>query len=254
MGDEFLSETYENSLSNIAENESDSEDTDIQPIRKRANSLCLLSSSSNEEEVEVEESDKDWSDFDLERCNEQFEKASELKIFPNNPQSIADVTSIFVGEDLIEKIVYETNRYHNANSLKYKKYEHGCQWVDVTVSGMKKVFGLILLLGLSVKLASTLLLHKVRVCGTIRSNQGVPNVLRNIKLRHGETRYKRRREIMIQVWDSKKKRNIQMISTIHNADMIDSNKIDRNTQLFFKKPHCIIDYNQYMNGVHLRHI
>uniref|UniRef100_A0A1A9VP46 DDE_Tnp_1_7 domain-containing protein n=1 Tax=Glossina austeni TaxID=7395 RepID=A0A1A9VP46_GLOAU len=42
-----------------------------------------------------------------------------------------------------------------------------------------------------------------------------------------------------------------MISTIHNADMIDSNKIDRNTQLFIKKPHCIIDYNQDMNGVDL---
>ncbi|KAI4474615.1 hypothetical protein M0802_015530 [Mischocyttarus mexicanus] len=103
----------------------------------------------------------------------------------------------------------------------------------------------------SVKLASTLLLHKIRVCGTIRLNREVPNVLRNIKLRHGETRYKRRGEIMIQVWNSNKKRNIQMISTIHNADIIDSNKIDRNTQLFIKKQHCIIDCNQYMNGVDL---
>uniref|UniRef100_A0A1A9Z325 DDE_Tnp_1_7 domain-containing protein n=1 Tax=Glossina pallidipes TaxID=7398 RepID=A0A1A9Z325_GLOPL len=97
-----------------------------------------------------------------------------------------------------------------------------------------------------VKVASTLLLHKVRVCGTMRSNRGVPNVLRNIKLRHRGTHYKRRGEITIQMWNSKKKSNIQMIS-----DMIDSKKIDRNTQLFIKKPHCIIDYNQYMNGVDL---
>uniref|UniRef100_A0A1B0AFQ3 DDE_Tnp_1_7 domain-containing protein n=1 Tax=Glossina pallidipes TaxID=7398 RepID=A0A1B0AFQ3_GLOPL len=64
------------------------------------------------------------------------------------PQSVADVRSLFVGEDVIEKIVYETNRYHDVNNPKYKKHEHGCKCVDVTVSEMKKVFGLISLMGL----------------------------------------------------------------------------------------------------------
>uniref|UniRef100_A0A1B0A420 PiggyBac transposable element-derived protein domain-containing protein n=1 Tax=Glossina pallidipes TaxID=7398 RepID=A0A1B0A420_GLOPL len=112
MEEEFLPETYDDSLSNMAENESDNEDSDIQPLRKRANSLRLLSSSSSEEEVEVEESDKDWSDFDLERCNEQFEKASGLKIFPNNPQSIADLTHLFE-IDIIMICTFRNSSFRN---------------------------------------------------------------------------------------------------------------------------------------------
>lgn len=45
-----------------------------------------------------------------------------------------------------------------------------------------------------------------------------------------------------------KNRNIQTISTIHNAKLINTNKIDGDTQLRFKKPHCV-DYNKCMSGV-----
>lgn len=44
-----------------------------------------------------------------------------------------------------------------------------------------------------------------------------------------------------------------MISTIHNAKYTDINtdKIDHDTQLRIKKPHCVVDYNKYMSGVDL---
>ena len=54
------------------------------------------STSSEEGELEIKGNNTDWSYFDLERFNEQFEVGSGLKIFRNNPQSIDSTSRRFV--------------------------------------------------------------------------------------------------------------------------------------------------------------
>lgn len=99
----------------------------------------------NEEETEIGENNADWSELDPEKHNEQFEGVAGVKIFPDNPQIVTDVTSLFVGDNLFEKIVLEINRYHNANSHRYKNSAHRSKWIDVTVPEMQKVFVLIII-------------------------------------------------------------------------------------------------------------
>nr|XP_033320948.1 piggyBac transposable element-derived protein 4-like [Megalopta genalis] len=101
----------------------------------------------------------------------------------------------------------------------------------------------------SVEIAKQLLLKKIKVCGTIRANKGLPLCLRKSKLSVFETRFKRQGEVLIQLWKNDKKRDIRMISTIHNSDVINTGIINRKTGLHIQKPKCIIDYDQHMKGV-----
>ena len=134
-------------LSEIADDEYNSEDSDIGPVRRKVHVLdVLLSLLSNEEEIEIGENNGDWSELDPEKHNEQFKGVAGEKIFPDNPQIVTDVMSLFVGDNLFEKIVLEINRYHNANSHRYKNSAHRSKWIDVTVPEMKKVFALIIIM------------------------------------------------------------------------------------------------------------
>jgi hypothetical protein len=42
-----------------------------------------------------------------------------------------------------------------------------------------------------------------------------------------------------------------MISTIHNADIVETGKINKKTEQQVRKPECIMKYNQQMKGVDL---
>ncbi|XP_015437541.1 PREDICTED: piggyBac transposable element-derived protein 4-like [Dufourea novaeangliae] len=101
----------------------------------------------------------------------------------------------------------------------------------------------------SVALAKELLLKQIRVCGTIRLDRGLPDSLKNTKLKRSESLFKRQGEILLQFWQILKNRVVRMISTIHNAEFVDTGKICRKTDRPIQKPRCIIDYNQHMKGV-----
>ena len=76
-------------LSEIVDDEYNSEDSDIGPVWRKVRVLRMLSSLlSNEEETEIEENNADWSELDPEKRNEQFEGVTGVKIFSNNPQII----------------------------------------------------------------------------------------------------------------------------------------------------------------------
>ena len=93
-----------------------------------------------------------------------------------------------------------------------------------------------------------LLQKKIRTCGTIRINRGLPDVLKNCRLQTNETKFRRNTNgTMFQIW--KTKRYVRMISNIHSADVIDTGRVIRRTGLPEKKPTCIIEYNKYMKGV-----
>ncbi|XP_017792101.1 PREDICTED: piggyBac transposable element-derived protein 4-like [Habropoda laboriosa] len=99
----------------------------------------------------------------------------------------------------------------------------------------------------SVENTEKLLQNKIRICGTIRKNRGLPDCLKTISLKREEMAFRRKRDILVQVWQSKK--TVSLISTIHSSKMEESHNIDRNTREKIVKPNALIDYNKYMKGV-----
>ena len=69
-----------------------------------------------------------------------------------------------------------------------------------------------------------LLQKKIRVCGTIRENRGLPIELKDNmkKMKKGEIIFRRKSEILLLVF--KDKRAVKKISTIHSAEMMPTGK------------------------------
>ena len=100
----------------------------------------------------------------------------------------------------------------------------------------------------SVRLAQTLLERNVRVCGTMRANRGIPRDLEDGKhLKKGQSAFRRKGDVMVQVW--KDKRLVRMISTIHDATIVNTGRKDRKTNMDIKKPYAVVQYNKFMKGV-----
>jgi hypothetical protein len=99
----------------------------------------------------------------------------------------------------------------------------------------------------SVATAEVLLHNKIRVCGTIRENTGLPPSLKDAakNLKKGERMFCHRGDILL-VW--KDKRDVHMISSIHDASVIFTGEKDRKIGDEIKKPFCIVQYNNYMKG------
>ena len=91
-----------------------------------------------------------------------------------------------------------------------------------------------------------LLQKLIRVCGTIRVNCGLPkDVLEEAKkLKKGKVTCRRNQEILLISHQDRKL--VNMISTLHIAEVIETT--NRRTGVA-KKPKCIIDYNTHMHGV-----
>ena len=69
----------------------------------------------------------------------------------------------------------------------------------------------------SVAIAEHLLQSKTRVCGTIRSNRGLPKsfVEAGNNLKAGQSIFCRRNDVLLQTW--KDKREVRMVSTLRQA-------------------------------------
>jgi hypothetical protein len=100
----------------------------------------------------------------------------------------------------------------------------------------------------SVNLVGNLLKHKIRVCGTMRPNRGIPKDLEKEakELKGGQSSF-RKGDILVQDWRDKKL--VRMISTIHDSIHVNTGKADRKTSEEINKPNCIVQYNKYMKGV-----
>ena len=92
----------------------------------------------------------------------------------------------------------------------------------------------------SMRLAQTLLDRNMRVCGTIRANRGIPCDLEGEgkHLKKGQSAFRRKGDIMVQVW--KDKRLVRMISTIHEATVVNTGRKDRKTNMEIKKPSAVV--------------
>nr|QPD02194.1 PiggyBac6 [Dichotomius schiffleri] len=56
----------------------------------------------------------------------------------------------------------------------------------------------------SVENSEKLLGENIRICGTIRKNRGLPDCLKIVSLKRGETTFRRKKDVLLQVWQSKK--------------------------------------------------
>ena len=100
---------------------------------------------------------------------------------------------------------------------------------------------------------SPILFHDLRElgtggCGTLRANRkGVPDDIKSVKLKKGESVAMTNGILQILKW--KDKRDVHMCTSIHNAEFRNMEKNDRNTGQPIQKPVAILDYNKYMGAV-----
>ena len=88
------------------------------------------------------------------------------------------------------------------------------------------------------------------MCGTVRKNRKeVPKVFSQVKLRPGQAIYRRRGNLLVIKFTDK--RDVHMITTIHNAEYSVTNKPGRPNNQPILKPTCVVDYCKHMGGVDL---
>ncbi|GLV38146.1 hypothetical protein CBL_10113 [Carabus blaptoides fortunei] len=99
----------------------------------------------------------------------------------------------------------------------------------------------------SPQLADILIKQKTDMYGTLRLNRkDVPLELQKKKLKKGETIAFQRGKVMVLKWKDKK--NVCLLSTVHNPQMEARKKSDREGNAICK-PKVVIDYNDTMGGV-----
>ncbi|KAJ8939467.1 hypothetical protein NQ318_022521 [Aromia moschata] len=88
--------------------------------------------------------------------------------------------------------------------------------------------------------------HKTNSCGTVRSNRKkMPKFEK--KLKKGETEFRSSEHMLALKW--KDRREVFMLSTMHENKMVTLPKKDRITGENIKKPLCVVDYNRKMGAV-----
>lgn len=88
--------------------------------------------------------------------------------------------------------------------------------------------------------------HKTNSCGTVRQNRKhMPEFKK--KLKRGEIDWKSSANLLALKW--KDRRDVVMLTTFHENEVITLEKIDRVTQELQKKPLCVIDYNGQMGAI-----
>lgn len=95
-------------------------------------------------------------------------------------------------------------------------------------------------------LAAFLYNNRTYVCGTIKKTRKYMPKFEE-PLKKGEMTFRNCGTILVLKWSDK--RDIHMITTMHNYSMASTNKKDRQTGHTIMKPVCIIDYNHNMGGV-----
>ena len=100
----------------------------------------------------------------------------------------------------------------------------------------------------SVRLAQTLLDRNVRVCGTVRANRSIPRDLEGEGdlLKMGSQRSGGNVSNGVSV---EGQIIVRMISTIHEATIVNTGRKDRKTNMAIKKLYAVLHYNKFMKGV-----
>jgi len=92
-----------------------------------------------------------WCKTDKKPINECFLGTTSLNIVIHNPESVDEVVSSIIGEDLILLLTEQSNLYHTQNAEKWKVSPKTLKWSNITPEEMRKFLGLIILMDKSEK-------------------------------------------------------------------------------------------------------
>ena len=96
-------------------------------------------------------------------------------------------------------------------------------------------------------LFQSLITHKTDAFGTVRLHRkGMPSALKKAKLKKGETKFRRSGKLLAISWHDK--RQVSMLSTLHDGSIVQTLKTDRDGNAIWK-PNVVLEYNKYMGGV-----
>ncbi|KAI4483477.1 hypothetical protein M0802_013354 [Mischocyttarus mexicanus] len=139
--------------SSYSERDSDGDNSDVDSsdssinTRKPRKLLPLQYSNSEDNDDTAEVNIATWSTNNKSIILEPFEGSPGIKILPKSEASVRDIVNLFIGDDLLEYLVTESNRYHYQVINKYKNISKTNKLVDITFSEMKRFLGLIVLMG-----------------------------------------------------------------------------------------------------------
>ncbi|KAI4476105.1 hypothetical protein M0802_014932 [Mischocyttarus mexicanus] len=104
--------------SSYSERDSDGDNSDDNSsdssinTRKPRKLLPLQYSDSEDNDDTAEVNIATWSTNDKSIILEPFEGSPCIKILPKSEASVRDIVNLFIGDDLLEYLVTESNRYH----------------------------------------------------------------------------------------------------------------------------------------------
>ncbi|XP_017762860.1 PREDICTED: piggyBac transposable element-derived protein 4-like [Eufriesea mexicana] len=146
--EEFCLDTLSD-YSSYSESDSDGDSSDSSINTRKPRKLLPLqysdSESDNDDTAEV--NIDTWSTYDKSIILEPFEGSPGIKILLKSEESVMDIVNLFIGDDLLEYLVKESNRYRYQVIDKYKNISRTKKWVDITLPEMKNFLGLIVVMG-----------------------------------------------------------------------------------------------------------
>jgi len=84
---------------------------------------------------------------DKKPSDEPFPGTTGLNIVIDNPESVVEIVSSIIGDNLIHLLTEQTILYHSQNAEKWKVSPKTLEWSNITPEGMRKYLGLITLMG-----------------------------------------------------------------------------------------------------------
>ena len=154
--DDILCELYTDTRSDISDysdSENSGSDIDISTSSRKQlqSSVVVVTSDSETSTIEEESSDNItsdvWCKMDKKPSNEPFLGTTGLNIVIDNPESVPEVVSSVIGDDLILLLTEQSNLYHSQNAEKWKVSPKTLKWSNITPEEMRKFLGLIILMG-----------------------------------------------------------------------------------------------------------
>jgi len=88
-----------------------------------------------------------WCKTDKKPSNEPFLGTTGLNIVIDNPESVVEVVSSIIVDDLILLFTEQSNLYHSQNAKKWKVSPKTLKWSNIRPEEMRKFLGLIILMG-----------------------------------------------------------------------------------------------------------
>ena len=159
--DNILCELYADTHSDVSDysdNESLDSDSDVPTSsRKQLRSYVVVVTSDSETSTVEEESSEPensddktsdvWCKTDKKPSNEPFLGTTVLNIVIDNPESVAEVVSSIIGDNLILLLTEQSNLYYSQNAEKWKVSPKTLKWSNITPEEMRKILELIILMG-----------------------------------------------------------------------------------------------------------